>query len=654
MTFTWQDMILEKFPARGGLTTRVTIVEDQDSLLVEESTLSELSKRDYVVVEFKDAQQIRYVFEHRIRNQRFRNLVIMLRNGEWADEAIPYELRRLCDRRVCISLRENFPNFHHGTMQSLNRALVPAIYEKLYLADFGKYNEKDTCEFVLEKCLGISASAVIDLTSFLICMSKIHFLHRLDSPNILRYFRDEVCARREFPPDLFAKLILSPTAFREFLQREWDVFMAIRKEHGELKTVEGLKGFPLVPFEEPEIRKLIGKLFEAGVIHGDGTLSGLQVQIAYLNGGEVPDADKVLLPFFARLETRLAKIAGHADWRDFSAEWAEFESFALSQPSVAAQLDELRRKINESFLNWLRSHYADLATVPCGSSPVMLHRVAPFLSRRMEKEKRVALIVVDGLAMNQWCRIRQRMKNRFVFEESQSFAWLPTLTSVSRQSIFSGKAPYEYASSIGHTNAEEKQWVQFWTDAAGLKTSEIFYDRNLGGGSETPIQIVEQIPASVRACGLVVNSVDNIMHGETLGAANFLEQVDTWASQGFLLELIQELSGRGFSVYLTSDHGNLGVTGIGKMSDGCVAETKGERVRVYESDNLRTNAAAKEQKSFAWCDAGLPENFKALMLQDDFAFLPAGESAVSHGGPSIEEVIVPFVHFEEKACEEDH
>lgn len=651
MTITWRDMILEKFPTSGGLTTRVTIVEDQDSLLVDESVLADLAMRDYVVVEFKDAQQIRYVYEHKIRNQRHRNLVVVLRNGEWVDEVVPYELRRACDRRVSLSLRDIFTNLHHGTLVSLNRALIPLVYEKMYLADFGKYNEKDTCEFILEKCLGISASAVIDLISFLVCMSKIHFLHRLESPSVLRYFRDEVCARREFPADLFARLILDSGAFREFLQREWDVFIAVRKEHGDLKTAEGLKGFPLVPFEEPEIRKLVGNLFASGVIHGDGTLAGLQVQAAYLSGGEVPEADKVLLPFFARLEARLGTVASYADWRDFAAEWAEFESFALAQPAVSIQLDELRRKINEAFLRWLRLHYADLATVPSGTTPVMLHRVANFLAHRLVKEKKIALIVVDGLAMNQWCKIRRRLKKLFLMEESQSFAWLPTLTSVSRQSIFSGKVPYEFASTIGATNAETKQWIQFWSDASNLTASEVYHERNLGSDSETPKQVVANIPASVRACGLVVNSVDNIMHGETLGAANFQEQVDAWAAKGYLQELIRELSGRGFSVYLTSDHGNLGVTGIGKLSEGCVAETRGERVRVYGDDMLRTSAAAKEPKSFAWCDAGLPENFKALMVQGEAAFLSVGESAVSHGGPSIEEVIVPFVHFEEKMNE---
>jgi hypothetical protein len=63
----------------------------------------------------------------------------------------------------------------------------------------------------------------------------------------------------------------------------------------------------------------------------------------------------------------------------------------------------------------------------------------------------VALLVFDGLAFDQWVQIRERLiatTKRFAFDEGTAFAWLPTVTSVSRQALFSGLKPREFDDSI--------------------------------------------------------------------------------------------------------------------------------------------------------------------------------------------------------------
>jgi len=66
--------------------------------------------------------------------------------------------------------------------------------------------------------------------------------------------------------------------------------------------------------------------------------------------------------------------------------------------------------------------------------------------------------------------------------------------------------------------------------------------------------------------------------------------------------------------------------------------------RIY-SDRL---AALRVQDAFAdtilWDNDGLlPEQMSALMPANREAFAPAGEVVVTHGGISIDEVIVPFI-----------
>jgi hypothetical protein len=149
----------------------------------------------------------------------------------------------------------------------------------------------------------------------------------------------------------------------------------------------------------------------------------------------------------------------------------------------------------------------------------------------------------------------------------------------------------------------------------------------------------------VKVCGVVINRVDQMMHGETLGAANFQQQIASWGDGGYLKDLIKGLQGRGFKVFLTSDHGNIGCVGYGKVADGVLVETKGERTRIYESEVLREVALAKVPQAKAWPQIGLPPNFCTLFPNDDWAFALENTTVVAHGGPSIEEVVVPFVCF---------
>ena len=44
-----------------------------------------------------------------------------------------------------------------------------------------------------------------------------------------------------------------------------------------------------------------------------------------------------------------------------------------------------------------------------------------------------------------------------------------------------------------------------------------------------------------------------------------------------------------------------------------------------------------------WNNAGLPENYNVLLSQYGQAFVQKGEEIVTHGGISIEEVVVPFI-----------
>jgi hypothetical protein len=257
----------------------------------------------------------------------------------------------------------------------------------------------------------------------------------------------------------------------------------------------------------------------------------------------------------------------------------------------------------------------------------------------------VALVVVDGLAFDQWLVIRQELSQQRLtwrFDENAAFAWVPTITSVSRQSIFAGKAPLYFPSSIYSTDREASLWQQFWIDH-GLIGNEVAYLKGLGEPSTLPLLEETLSLPRLKVIGAVVDKVDRIMHGMELGAAGMHNQVRQWAAEGFLSAVLDRLLSKGFAVFLTADHGNVESVGGGRPKEGLTADVRGERARIYSDAVLRASVASKFPTAISWKPLGLPGDFLPLLSAGRSAFVQEGHRTVAHGGVTLEEAIVPFI-----------
>lgn len=342
----------------------------------------------------------------------------------------------------------------------------------------------------------------------------------------------------------------------------------------------------------------------------------------------------------------------HQAWLQFSHRWAELVTLNHTQPQVidVDEFTRLQEKVDEVFTQWMLQRFGALANHP-PNPPAMLHHLPRAMARQIEEndQQKAALVLIDGLAMDQWVTLRDTLQNNFdtnhwQWQESATFAWVPTITSVSRQAMFAGKAPYQFPNSIHGTSSEDKLWRQFWMEY-GLAGAQVMYQKNLGIGEvETLIDSLSD--RRLRVAGLVINTVDDIMHGMMLGAAGMHNQVAQWANQGYLFELLQGLVNEGFKIYLTSDHGNIEAQGQGKINDGATADARGERARVYPNALLRETAKEKHPETINWPNCGLPADYTVLLPNRRTAFVANGERIVGHGGIALEEVIVPFVTIE--------
>jgi hypothetical protein len=70
---------------------------------------------------------------------------------------------------------------------------------------------------------------------------------------------------------------------------------------------------------------------------------------------------------------------------------------------------------------------------------------------------------------------------------------------------------------------------------------------------------------------------------------------------------------------------------------------RGERVRTYRSETIRAETALAWPSTKVLDVPGLPKGFLPLYAGQAAAFVTPGDPVVVHGGPSVEELIVPFV-----------
>ena len=661
----WRDRIL------GELTpdvSRLILAADPDGLLLEEDILAEIRERGFELIPFEDPITFRYAYESRFRSRWDRGeqtyLLVVLGSGNRDLAALPYDLLQ-SSRRLSFNLGDLLPGLSYRVLTALDREHLDALHKawKRHAPDV--MGDNATKEFILKHVFEIAPERIGKASDLLRMLLRHHFRGKR-IPSLLRDHFIRILRRREVFEDWPLETILPDReAFFAFLQERWPVFLDCSTKQEGLRVGENGSRYGLefpgpsdLPFDHEDIRIYIVSLFLEGLLRAVAHEQADSLSGTWLSVGIRTDRHSDLTRRVDGLLDSVAcavpsQDARHEDWLHLARSRAELDVLALElgtklPTATRRRLETLQARIDPAFFRWLKKRYAGLFNLP-PVPPVMLHHVPRFLSRTINdaKEHKAALIVMDGLSLVQWIVLRQELVRRhsgFRFHENAVFAWIPTLTSVSRQAVFAGKPPIYFPESIHTTDREPALWTQFWVDQ-GLTPQEIGYAKGLG--DVVPDSVTERIaPTGTRVIGLVVNKVDRIMHGMQLGAEGMHNQVRQWAGQPFLPDLVCRLLEHGFRVYVTSDHGNVEATGCGRVDEGAVADLRGARARTYRTSSLRRRIKDKFPDAVEWPPIGLPEDCLPLLAAGRSAFVRQNERIVSHGGASLEELVVPLVQIE--------
>lgn len=657
----WREQILKEF--QPGVA-RLFLVADRDGLIREEGVLQELRRRGFDLLYYEDPVAFRFLYESRYRKQveegSGAGLVVVVPEGNL--DCIPYDLWQR-GRRLHFSLADLFPCLDYGVLSELDRSHFDSLYEA-----YQKYCSQDlgsiaTRDFILRHVFGIAPETIKGAIDLLLFLLRRHY----EGKRVPRSFDERLIQilRRDsrFGDWPLEEIVPDDEAFFAFLQERWPVFLdRYCEEKKDLVAAEEAGGYSLryagpqyIPFDHPSLWPYVDNLFAEGylipVAHSRADrLRGTQFAVGIKKEEE---EDRQLL--FDRLAGLVEAFlpgedARYHEWLNFARRWAELVEVRFREkaggvpPKMEEKFRELCRRVDTIFMNWLQRYYPTLHNLPA-VPPVMVHHIPRFLARNRKGKDKVALLVLDGMAYDQWLVIKEvfsRLWPRFRFKEEAVFAWVPTLTPVSRQALFAGKPPLFFSTHLTGSEKEPRWWKRFWADE-GCREDEVAFFNLRGNGEDLKEVAALLTDSRVVVLGAVIRIIDEIMHGVKLGTTGMHSQVRLWAQGGYLERLFTLLSDAGFVIYVTSDHGNVEAVGKGLLTEGALADRRGHRVRIYPNEVLRQRVIEKFPDAVEWEPVGLPGDYLPLMAGGRSAFVAEGERTVCHGGITVEEVIVPLI-----------
>jgi DNA-binding response OmpR family regulator len=363
-------------------------------------------------------------------------------------------------------------------------------------------------------------------------------------------------------------------------------------------------------------------------------------------------------------------------WSQWTEEYLRAARWELELEAVAEEgLRQAHRahlaEMNRHFCRFVEAGYRGWVERTPGDRPLLSPEFVPARVVPLLREgRKVALIVIDCLRLDQWMFCEPILAPEFRIRREAACAILPTATPYARNAIFSGLYPREI--SVRHP--------EFWREAQQDETGKNRFERELllqllareGLGSKRVqyVKVVsradaEEFERQVGSYGdqdlvaLVFTFVDAFTHGRSRDAilAEFATDAGalrahlaTWFERSVVLSAIRAMGRQGRVTIVTTDHGNVQVNRPAQVRADRETST-GVRFKFGHALNADPEQALRLRDPDSF---GLPTDrlMKTYIFakEDHFFVYPhnryeherALRGSFQHGGISLEEMIVPL------------
>jgi len=639
------DRLLHFFPPQSY---PLTLVSDPDGLLNDEGILAALAERGFTLVDEPDPVHLRYRVQQ-ARPFSSNHPLIVVTAGPL--NKLPYDLWQQ-GHHVTLALHTFFPHLAYPVV----RALTPPQRWRLSKAPSPprRLGRRTSMDYILRHAFDADLGALRQPAGLIAWLNDYHQQADPMPPVLADRLLAQLRPLPAFADWSLDELLADRDAFARFVGEQWVAY--VQQQTGQLLGETPIRY--VLSFEaDGDLQDTVPSLVRSG------TLSPLQVNEPHRlppwarPALLAPDEDRLprrmaelLIILAEQMDTALAE-ARWERWQAVARAWAELNTLRYHPDG---RLDEAQRmacerlqeKLDAEFLDWLRQRYAPLGSQRL-PTPHHLHHVPHYIAyqRRQGRADRVVLLILDGMSLADWTLIGPAWRARhpdWRFGEHLLLAQVPTITAISRQALVSGLRPADFAATLNTNKAEPGQWSGFWAREDMPAEACAYAHLNLDRAGPPPVLD----SALVQALCLVDSSIDDMLHGASLGAADVQASLRLWLEQQapHLEMVIAGLLDHGFTIYLASDHGHVEARGIGQPSEGLTVDTRSKRARLYSDWHAATNVQQGFSQTVLWSKDGLlPNNAWVLMPQGRNAFDTFNETVVTHGGLTLDEVVVPLV-----------
>lgn len=374
---------------------------------------------------------------------------------------------------------------------------------------------------------------------------------------------------------------------------------------------------------------------------------------------------------------------GDLTWRDWLdlfdrvTNW-DLELRGIEDQSLVQAHQDQRQQLNREFGRYIEASYPAWVQAPRRERPPLSVDIVPeWLLPHAQAGKRVALVVIDCMRLDQWRSLEALLQPYFDIQTDLYFSVLPTATPFSRNAIFSGLFPLEIARrhpSFWQTSADaesgrnryERELLEELLRKNGLDPDSLRYQKIYTVQEGNNLRKKIGTLGEIRFLAFVFNFLDMLAHGRS--ESEILQELapdeealrgllHSWFQHSVLFEVLRVLSRQDTTVVVTTDHGLVmarrSSTVLGnrdastavryKFGDNLVVDDK-EAFHVRDPEKLMLPRGgviehvilAKENFYFVY-----PTNFHKYERQYRGSF--------QHGGISLEEMVLPVATLRPKS-----
>ena len=252
-------------------------------------------------------------------------------------------------------------------------------------------------------------------------------------------------------------------------------------------------------------------------------------------------------------------------------------------------------------------------------------KICPYIKAR--NYDKIALLCFDGMGISEWLLIQKYLvKNTGLqFTVKPIFSLLPSITHFSRKAVFGAAYQDIYSGSLPEDSSLfstffSKRQVSFFREKDTLSEDSLL---------------------GIDTVGLLYNFVDEIGHNTVMpsGARTkdiYFKAILEYVKHSNIVTNITRLHSSGFKIFISSDHGNALCVGNGRRIENYLIDKYSSRATVgTESILLELPELEKVEIPFI-------TGKYAFLAKSRECFAPKGQVAISHGGLSLEEMVIPF------------